>query len=423
MRQARRPRSDAPGRLDGRRALAFLPTPATLVPVDDVRTNELPYWVGLHRISRLGAARFALLEAAFDSMEEAWLAGAEELVAAGLDTRTAEEVVRRRPEIDVRAECERLTEAGVRALHRPHPAYPARLREIDDAPPVIYIRGSWEPQDEWSVSVVGTRRATAYGREAADELARGLAVHGVTVVSGLARGVDTIAHRAALDAGGRTVAVLANGLDTIYPPENRGLAAEIAERGALITDYPLGTKPRAEFFPRRNRIMSGLSLGTLIVEGDVKSGAMITARLAGEQNREVFAVPGSIFSPQSRGPLSLLRDGATPVTGVEDVLEALNLTMIGAQMDFGRAAPATTPAEQSLMDELTREPRHIDEVAREAGLAAAEVSATLALLELKGLVRDVGGMHYVRVRELPAQYDPVTGAEPAAEQAEESESR
>ena len=393
------------------------------MPVDDVRTNELPYWVGLHRISRLGAARFALLEAAFDSIEEAWVASAEQLVAAGIDTRTAEEVVRRRPEIDVRAECERLAEAGVRALHRPHPAYPARLREIDDAPPVIYLRGSWEPQDEWSVSVVGTRRATAYGREAADELARDLAVHGVTVVSGLARGVDTIAHRAALDAGGRTVAVLANGLDTIYPPENRGLAAEIAERGALITDYPLGTKPRAEFFPRRNRIMSGLSLGTLIVEGDVKSGAMITARLAGEQNREVFAVPGSIFSPQSRGPLSLLRDGATPVTGVEDVLEALNLTMIGAQMDFGRAAPATTPAEQSLMDELTREPRHIDEVARGAGLAAAEVSATLALLELKGLVRDVGGMHYVRVRELPAQYDPDTGADPATEPAEESELR
>lgn len=391
------------------------------------RTNELPYWVGLHRISRLGAARFAILEAAFDSMEAAWHAGLDDLVAAGLDARTAGEVVRRRADIDVRGECERLTEAGVRALHRPHPAYPARLREIDDAPPVIYVRGSWEQQDDWSVSVVGTRRATAYGRQVADELARGLAVHGVTVVSGLARGVDTIAHRTALDAGGRTVAVLANGLDTTYPPENRGLAAEVAEHGALITDYPLGTKPRAEFFPRRNRIMSGLSLGTLIVEGDVKSGAMITARLAGEQNREVFAVPGSIFSPQSRGPLSLLRDGATPVTGVEDVLEALNLTMIGAQMDFGRAAPPTTPAEQSLMDALTREPKHIDEIVRGAGLAAAEASATLALLELKGLVRDVGGMHYVRVREQPGRYDLNAGAEntprPAGERTtEESES-
>ena len=391
--------------------------------MDDVRTHELAYWVALHRVGRLGAARFALLEAAFESMEHAWRADRDELVAAGLDERTADEVVRRRADIDPAAECERLAQADVRALHRPHPAYPARLREIDDAPPVVYVKGSWEDQDDWSVAVVGTRRATAYGRQAADELARDLAAHGVTVVSGLARGVDTIAHRAALDAGGRTVAVLANGLDTIYPPENRGLAAEVAEHGALITDYPLGTKPRAEFFPRRNRIMSGLALGTLIVEGDVKSGAMITARFAGEQNREVFAVPGSIFSPQSRGPLSLLRDGATPVTGVEDVLEALNLTMIGAQMDFGRAAPATTPGEQSLMDVLTREPQHIDEVVRAAGLTAAEVSATLALLELKGLVRDVGGMHYVRVREQPGRYDASAEAETAPPQPEESESR
>ena len=200
--------------------------------------------------------------------------------------------------------------------------------------------------------------------------------------------------------------MLANGLDTVYPPENRGLASEITEAGALISDYPLGTKPRAEFFPRRNRIMSGIALGTLVVEGDVKSGAMITARFAGEQNREVFAVPGSIFAPQSRGPLSLIRDGATPVASVEHVLEALNLTMIGAQMDFGRAAPAASEDEQALMAALTREPRHVDEVVRDTGLAAARVSATLALLELKGQVRDLGGMQYVRVREPVAVYEP-----------------
>ena len=199
--------------------------------------------------------------------------------------------------------------------------------------------------------------------------------------------------------------MLANGLDTVYPPENRGLASEIAEAGVLISDYPLGTKPRAEFFPRRNRIMSGIALGTLVVEGDVKSGAMITARFAGEQNREVFAVPGSIFAPQSRGPLSLIRDGATPVASVEHVLEALNLTMIGAQMDFGRAAPAASEDEQALMAALTREPRHVDEVVRDTGLAAARVSATLALLELKGQVRDLGGMQYVRVREPVTVYE------------------
>ena len=383
--------------------------------------GDLPYWVALHRIPRLGAARFALLEAAFPSMEEAWRAGSGDLLAAGLDARTAGEVASRRAEIDPAAEAERLAEAGVRALPRPHPAYPPRLREIDAAPPLIYVRGSWEPADEWSVAVVGTRRATAYGRQAAEELARGLAAHGVTVVSGLARGIDTVAHRAALDAGGRTVAVLANGLDGVYPPDNRGLAEEIAERGALITDYPLGTQPRAEFFPRRNRVMSGLALGTLVVEGDVKSGAMITARFAAEQNREVFAVPGPIFAPQSQGPIGLLRDGATPVADASHVLEALNLTMMGAQLDFGRAAPAATPDEQALMDALSREPRHVDEVVRATGLAAAQVSATLALLELKGLVRDAGGMQYVRVREAPAAYDPRAGAGASAPQPTEGE--
>jgi DNA processing protein len=294
---------------------------------------------------------------------------------------------------------------GVTALARIDTRYPSRLREIDDAPPVLYVRGAWLPEDEWGVAIVGTRRATAYGRQATSEFARGLAASGVTVVSGLARGIDTIAHRTALDSGGRTVAVLANGLDHVYPPENRRLADEIIERGALITDYPLGTKPRAEFFPRRNRILSGVSLGTLIVEGDFQSGAMITARFALEQNREVFSVPGSIFSPQSRGPISLIRDGAIPVSQVEDILDTLNLTMIGAQLDFGRAAPPESDDERALMAVLTREPQHVDIIARRASLAAGTVSGTLALLELKGLVRDVGGMQFVRVREESPEYD------------------
>jgi len=366
---------------------------------------DLPYRVALHRVHRLGSVRFALLERAFPSMEAAWRASEGELVECGLDARTAQAVARARSEIDPDTEMERMARAGVRPYARTGPGYPSRLREIDDVPPILYVRGEWAPDDEWSIAVVGTRRATAYGRQAATELTRGLAANSVTVVSGLARGVDTIAHRTALDTGGRTVAVLANGLDTIYPPENRRLADEIAERGAVVSDYPLGTKPRADFFPRRNRILSGLSLGTLIIEGDYQSGSMITARFALEQNRDVFAVPGSIFSPQSRGPLSLIRDGAMPVTGAEDILEALNLTQIGSQLDFGRAAPPESADEQALMATLTREPLHIDEVVRQSGLAPAIVSGTLALLELKGLVRDVGGMNFARVREDEASYD------------------
>jgi DNA processing protein len=373
-------------------------------PAAAAATRDLAVRVALHRVHRLGAVRFAILERGFPSIVDAWGASRGELVAAGLDDRSAAALVAARATIDPDAELERLERAGVRALPRADPDYPSRLREIDDAPRLLYARGAWTGDDDWSVAIVGTRRATAYGRQAAAEFARGLAANRVTVVSGLARGIDTLAHRAALDAGGRTVAVFASGLDTVYPPENRRLAEEIAERGALLTDYPLGTRPRAEFFPRRNRILSGLSLGTLVVEGDHTSGAMITAKCSLEQGREVFAVPGSIFSPQSRGPLDLIRDGATPVTGVSDLLEALNLTMIGAQLDFGQVAPLANDAERALMAALSREPRHVDDLARRSGLAAATVSSTLAMLELKGAVRAVGGMQYVRVREEPADY-------------------
>ena len=367
--------------------------------------RDLPYWVALHGVRRLGSVRFGILERAFPTLEAAWRAGRDELTAAGLDTASAASVVEAHGDTDPLEQFERLTAAGVRPISLRQHEYPARLREIDDAPPVIYVRGELIADDEWGVAIVGTRRATAYGRQAAGELARGLAANRVTVVSGLARGIDTVAHRAALEAGGRTIAVMASGLDIVYPPENAKLAEEIAEHGALVTDYPLGTHPRAEYFPRRNRIMSGLALGVLIAEGDYKSGAMITARFAVEQNREVFAVPGSIFSPQSRGPLSLIKDGATPVSTADDVLEALNLTMIGTQMDFGRAAPAASAEEQALLAALSREPRHVDAIVRGSGLAAATVSGTLALLELKGQVREVGGMQYVRLREDVAPYD------------------
>ncbi|MCA9848570.1 MAG: DNA-processing protein DprA [Dehalococcoidia bacterium] len=365
---------------------------------------DLAYRVALHRIHRLGSVRFGILERAFPDLRDAWRASEGDLVAGGLDARTAQAIVRARTEADPESEIDRLESSGTHAFARVDPAYPSRLREIDDAPPVLYVRGTLSPDDDYGVAVVGTRRATAYGRQATAELSRGLAAAGVTIVSGLARGVDTIAHRTALDTGGRTIAVLANGLDTIYPPENRRLAEEITEHGAIVSDYPLGTKPRADFFPRRNRILSGLSLGTLVIEGDVKSGAMITAKFATEQNRDVFAVPGSIFSPQSRGPLSLIRDGAMPISSAQEILEALNLARLGAQLDFGRAAPPASDEERTLMGVLTREPQHIDEVARQTGLAAAMVSGTLALLELKGLVRDVGGLNFVRVREDDAPY-------------------
>ncbi|HKZ51255.1 MAG TPA: DNA-processing protein DprA [Dehalococcoidia bacterium] len=365
--------------------------------------SDLPYWVAFNRIPGIGRVRHSLLEKRFGRLEEAWKAPPSELREAGLDERTVASIIERRPKISPPAEMEGLARLQIQALTWHDPRYPRRLKEIYDLPPLLYVRGQLTEADEWAVAVVGTRRPTPYGRQAAEELSHGLARSGVTVISGLARGIDAIAHRAALDAGGRTIAVLACGLDRVYPAEHARLALEIAQRGALVSDYPLDTQPRGEYFPRRNRIMSGLSLGVLVVEGDVKSGAMITAGLALEQNREVFAVPGSIFSPQSRGTHALIRDGAKLVQRTEDILEELNLTIVPQQLEVRETIPATD-TESSLLRYISTGPLHVDEVCRRSGLPVATVSSVLAMLELKGLVRQVGPMSYVRARETQVVY-------------------
>jgi DNA processing protein len=366
---------------------------------------ERKYWIAFARVPRIGRVRVTQLEEHFGRLEHAWSASPGELRAAGLDSGTASALVTARSEVEPDAEVETLARHGITALTWHDEAYPQQLREVFDRPPVLFVRGTLEPADEWSVAVVGTRRVTVYGRQAAEEMSRGLAANRITVVSGLARGVDAVAHRGALEAGGRTIAVLACGLDLVYPPEHKRLAAEIVERGgALISDYPPGTQPRSEFFPRRNRILSGISLGVLVVEGDVKSGALITARQALEQNREVFAVPGSIYSPNSRGTNKLIQDGEAKLTlTVEDVLAELNLSMAAHQIEMTQLVPPDD-MEATVLRHVTAQPVHIDEVRRESGLPIATVTSTLAMLELKGLVRQVGRMNYVRAREAPAAH-------------------
>jgi DNA processing protein len=360
--------------------------------------QELQYWVAFGRVPQIGRARIALLEAHFASLEEAWKAGAAELQAAGISGSALSALLAARDGIQPEAELEKMESVGIRALTFHDEAYPAGLKEIFDRPPVLYVRGELAPVDAWSVAVVGTRRATAYGRQAAEELSEALARNKITVVSGLARGIDSIAHKSALKSGGRTVAALACGLDMVYPPENLRLAKEIAESGALVSDYPVGTQPRSEFFPRRNRIMVGLSLGVLVVEADLKSGALITARQALDENREVFAVPGSVYAPTCRGTNWLLQAGqAKLVTRIEDVLEELNLTMASHQMEAKGVLPADD-TEASVLRVLSQEPKHIDEVLRGSGLEIATVSSALAMLELKGMARQVGNMNYVRAR-------------------------
>jgi len=367
--------------------------------------TDLAYWVAFSRIPGIGRARFAHMEGGFRSLADAWRAGAAELRACGLDERSVEAIVAARPGISPDGEMERLARAKVTALTWHDAAYPARLKEIYDPPPVLFVRGEMTPADEWAIAVVGTRRATAYGREIAERLAGDLARNGITVVSGLARGIDHVAHRAALEAGGRTIAVQACGLDMVYPAEHLGLAQQIAGQGALISDYPLGTTPRPEFFPRRNRIMSGVSLGVLVVEAPEGSGALITTSLAMEQNREVFAVPGSVLTPASKGPHRLIQDGAKLVTSVEDILEELNLqaSVRPVQMEMRELLPANDE-EAELLRILGAGPAHIDDIVRQAHRPTSAVSSALAVMELKGLVKQLGGMNYVRARESRAEY-------------------
>jgi DNA processing protein len=300
-----------------------------------------------------------------------------------------------RRKVDPSREVDNLRRAGADAITRRDPRYPPRLAEIYDPPPVLYVRGELDAPERPSVAIVGTRGATSYGRMAAEHLAAGLAREGVTIVSGLAVGIDAAAHRGALTGGGRTIAVLANGLDRVYPSQHARLSAQIAEAGALVTEFPLGTKPDAMNFPRRNRVISGLTSGTLVVEAGARSGALITASFAVEQGRDVFAVPGSIFSPASQGANSLIRDGATPVTSPEDVLAELQPSRPPRQLTVEDILPMDD-TERSVMAVLAAEPIHIDEIARAASLPMSIVSSTLAMMELKGLVRQAGGMNYMK---------------------------
>jgi DNA processing protein len=364
---------------------------------------DVKYWVAFNNIPGIGRVRLGQLESCFGGLEKAWHAPSSELKNAGLDAVALRAISEYRGAIDPDAEMAKIEKSGAQILTSNDKAYPRRLKEIYDFPPVLYVRGALKPEDDWSLAVVGTRRATVYGKQVTEEITSDLARSKITIVSGLARGIDTIAHRAALDAGGRTIAVFASGLDIIYPSENERLARDIEANGALISEYALGTRPRADNFPRRNRILSGLSLGTLVTEAGEDSGAMITALRALEQNREVFAVPGSILSPASRGANRLIQEGAKLVREYVDILEELNLMTVERQIEMREVLPESGE-EAVLLKQLSAEPSHIDEVCRRTGLPASTVSGTLAMMELKGLVKQVGTMNYVLARELRQEY-------------------
>ncbi len=365
--------------------------------------TEIPFWVALSFVRGIGAVRFRLLLDAFGSAQEAWRASPEALRQASLPAAALRNLLSLRAELDVERTWERIQAQGIRVLTWQDEDYPERLRTIQQPPPVLYLRGALQPGDSWAVAVVGTRRITRYGRQVSEEVASALARQGVTVVSGLARGVDGVAHRAALQAGGRTLAVLGCGVDCVYPPEHRALAEEIQAAGALLSDYPPGTPPDAANFPARNRLISGLALAVVVVEAGETSGALITARFALEQGREVFAVPGGIYAPMSKGPNRLLKQGAHPLLSVDDLLEMLNISQV-QQYRQARLALPDDPVESALLERLHQEPLHVDELRALVDLPIEQVSAALTMMELKGLVRQVGAMHYVAAREAQAGY-------------------
>lgn len=365
--------------------------------------DQRRYWLAITMVYGIGAVRFRALMNHFNDAQRAWQATPAELKAAGLTPTLIENFIQMRQSLNLERLEADLEKHQIQVLTWEDDDYPRRLREIDKSPPVLYLRGELLPDDEWAVAVVGTRRITQYGRQVAEELGAFLAHNGITVVSGLARGVDAVAHQAALNAGGRTLAVLAHGLDQVYPAQNRGLAKQIMEKGALISDYGLGVPPDAANFPPRNRIISGLSIATVVVEAGQTSGALITAEFAAEQGREVFVVPGNIYAPESKGANRWIQKGAQPLLHFGELLEALDLTQL-TQQKSARVVLPENSTEALLFGLLSQQPLHVNEIGALADLPINQVSSALALMELKGLVRQVGGMNYVAARELRSDY-------------------
>ncbi|MDD4994954.1 MAG: DNA-processing protein DprA [Patescibacteria group bacterium] len=358
---------------------------------------EKAYWVAFGQISRLTPVRFKKIISYFPSLETAWFASRDEFHRAGLDQEAVDDFFIKRSTLNPAELWQRVVDEDIAVATINDPNYPAILKEIYDPPPFLYYRGNLENPDEFRLAVVGTRKTSPYGRQVAEELVRDLAVQKLCIVSGLALGIDSLAHEAALSTGGRTIAVLGSGLDraSIYPHTNRRLAERIVDSGgAVVSELPLGSLALKHHFPARNRIISGLALGTLVVEAGEESGSLITARAALDQGREVFAVPGPIHSPTAAGPNALIKMGAHPVTEWRDILEALNLNQVKNYIENQKILPASSE-EEKILALLTREPTHIDAIIKQCGIPAAAVAGALSLMEMKGKVRNLGGMNYV----------------------------
>ncbi|MBF0506770.1 MAG: DNA-protecting protein DprA [Nitrospirae bacterium] len=362
--------------------------------------KDLKYLLGLSFIDAVGAATAGRLLSAFHSPQAIFDAGLTELAAAG---EISVSKARRIKEFDswdkVDAEIERAANNNIRIITPFDGEYPESLSHIDGAPTLLYLKGGLIAEDRFALAMVGSRNMSEYGRKAASDLSYELALSGITIVSGMARGIDTASHKGALKAQGRSIAVLGCGLDKCYPPENQKLMSDLSESGCVISEFPLGTPPLRENFPRRNRLISGLSLGVLVVEATTRSGSLITARFALEQGREIFAVPGNITSSNSDGTNSLIKRGAKPVQTAQDVLEEMSSQIKGLL----RSVKATRHSaerleineeEKAICNVLGSGSKHIDNISRELRIPAARLSGLLLGLEMKGMIRQTAGNNF-----------------------------
>lgn len=357
----------------------------------------MDYAAAIVHFPKITYLRAKKLLSSFPHPKAAWEAELPELIAAGLEDSIADEFIQWRETTSVEIITEDLAAAGITVLSLADRNYPELLLQITDPPPALFVRGQLPPKGQPTVSIVGTRRCTAYGIRVAKEISADLAHSGVAVVSGLALGIDGFAHSAALEANGTTVAVLGSGVDkpNVYPVSHSTLSEQIISRGgAVVSEYPPGFKPTAYSFPARNRIIAGLSLGTLIIEAPRSSGALITAARALDYNREVFAIPHPVTSEQGTGCNELLKRGAGLVRNAADILEYLQLQHIEDVITANETIPSN-PTEAQILAFLSKEPRHIDELIKLTGLTSSNVNSSLTVMEMKGRVKNLGGMTYV----------------------------
>lgn len=358
--------------------------------------KDLKYWNAINQNMKIGPVRFQKIVNNFNDLQHAWQASRSELIKIGLEQNVIEYFLVKRKEIDPDFEMEKLAAEKINIITIKDKRYPQLLKQIYNPPALLYIKGEFTTEDDLALGVVGTRKISGYAKIIAPDIINALCAHKITIISGLALGVDTLAHTTAVNSKSRTIAVLGSGLDknSIYPYANKYLAENIQENGAVISEYPIGTMPLKQNFPARNRIISGLSRGTLVIEAPESSGALITAKFALEQNREVFAIPGNINSPASIGPNNLIQQGAKLVTNARDILDELNLNM-ATEFQKNKQVSPDSEDEALILRYITKDPIHIDKLILMTKLPAHELNACLTLMEMKGKIRNIGNLMYV----------------------------